>query len=120
MRLIPPRGEILEPILEYRRRPPPNREPRQPHRLPLKLQIRLLEMIQIQVTIAPGPDELPGLEIALLRHHMGQQAVRRDIERHAEEHVRASLVELTRKPAIRDVELEERMTRRQQIGRAHV
>src|SRR5690606_2271177 len=113
MRLVPHDVEILEPILEYRPRPPPYRKPRQPQRLAPELQIRLLEMVQIKVAIPPGPDELARLEIALLRHHVRQQAIRRDIERHAKKDVRASLIKLAGKPAVRDVELKERMTRRQ-------
>src|SRR5690606_11446138 len=105
--------EVLVPILEYRRRPPLDHELREPPRLTGELQIRLLEMIQVKMAVAPGPDELARLEVALLCEHVRQERVRRDIERHAEEHVGASLIELARQTAVRDVELEERVTRRQ-------
>ena len=36
----------------------------------------------------------PTLEVALLRQHVRQQRVARDVERHAEEDVGAALVEL--------------------------
>ena len=55
-----------------------------------------LKVIQIQMAIAAGPDEIADVEIALLRHHVRQQRVRRDVERHTEKDVGASLIELTR------------------------
>ena len=49
----------------------------------------------------------------LLREHVREERVARDVERHAEEDVRASLVDLAAQLAVRDVELEERVARRQ-------
>src|SRR6185312_7200692 len=65
--------------------------------------------IAVQVAVAARPDELAGLEIALLREHVGEQRVAGDIERHAEEDIGAALIELTGEPAVRHVELKERM-----------
>lgn len=86
------------------------------------LQPRLLEVIEVEVAVAPGPDELARLEAAHLRHQAGQQAVRGDVERHAEEGVGAPLVELARQPAVVDVELEEGVARHQRhlVELAHV
>ena len=67
-------------------------------------------MVRIKMAIAAGPDEVTDLELALLRKHVGQQRVRRDIERHPKEHVCRALIQLARQAAARDVELEERMT----------
>ena len=66
-------------------------------------------MIEVQVAVAAGPDELAGLEVALLREHVRQQRVAGDVEGHAEEDIGAALVELTGQPAVGDVELEQRM-----------
>ena len=40
-----------------------------------------------------GPDELTGREVALLRDHVGQQRIGRNVERHAEEQIGAALVQ---------------------------
>ena len=48
-----------------------------------------------------------------MRHHHGQQGIRGDIERHAEEDIGAPLVELAGEPAIGDVELKEDMAGRE-------
>ena len=55
----------------------------------------------------------PGARSHLLRHHVRQQRIRGDVERHAEEDVGAALVELARQPAVGDVELEQCVARRQ-------
>src|ERR1700734_1186589 len=66
-------------------------------------------MIEVEVAVTAGPDELAGLEVALLGKHMGEQGVTRDVERHTEKDVGAALIELTGQPAVGDVELKERM-----------
>ncbi len=66
-----------------------------------KLQARLLEMVEIEVRVAEGVDELAGLQPGHLRHHHGEQRVGRDVERHAEENVGRALVELAGQPAAR-------------------
>jgi hypothetical protein len=55
----------------------------------------------------------PAAQIALLREHVRQQRIRSDVERHAEEHVGAALVQLARELAVADPELEQRVARRQ-------
>src|SRR6267142_2642416 len=72
-----------------------------------ELLARLLEMVQVQVGIAEGEDELAGLEAGDLRHHQRQQRVGGDVEGHAEEYVGAALVHLAGELALGDVELEE-------------
>ena len=52
-----------------------------------ELQVDLLEVVEVEVAVAAGPDELAEAEVALLRHHVREQRVRRDVERHAEEDV---------------------------------
>src|SRR5688572_20933482 len=112
MRLIIQDLEVLVPILEERRRAPADQELRGRERRALQLLVGLLEMIQVQVNVAPGPDELPGCKIALLGEHVRQQRVRSDVERYAQKDIGAALIELTRKPAVVHPELEQGMTRR--------
>ena len=57
-----------------------------------ELQIGLLQMIQIQMAISPGPYEVPGLKIALLRNHVGEQRIGGDIERHAQQGIGTALL----------------------------
>ena len=78
-----------------------------------QLQPRLLEMIEIEVRIAERVDELARLVAGDLRDHQGQQRVGGDVERHAEKNVGGALVKLAGQPAVRDVELEQAMARRQ-------
>ena len=78
-----------------------------------QLQLRLLEMIRIEMAIAAGPDELADLEPALLREDVREQCVACDVERHAEEDVARALVELQRKLAVGDVRLEQAVARRE-------
>ena len=63
--------------------------------------------------VSQGVHELTGLEPGDLGDHQREQRVRRDVERHPDEDVRASLVKLAREPPFRDVELEQEMARRQ-------
>ena len=85
-----------------------------------QLQLHLLVVVAVNVAVAAGPNEVAYLEIALLRHHVGEQRVACDIERHASKDVCAALVELatqlalaTRRGGWRHIELEERMARHQ-------
>ena len=63
----------------------------------------------IEMAVAARPDELAGLEVALLGEHMGEQGVTRDVEGHTEKDVGAALIELTGQPPVGDVELKERV-----------
>ena len=69
----------------------------------------LIEVVEVEVTIPPCPDEFARLKVAHLGHHAGQQTVRGYVERHAEEGVSTPLVELARELAVVDVELEKGM-----------
>ena len=75
--------------------------------------VRLLEVIQVQVAVAAGPDEIADREVRLLREDVGQQRIGGDVERHAEEDVGAALVDLAGQPAAGDVELEQRVAGRE-------
>ena len=54
----------------------------------------LVDVVVVNMAVAAGPDEFARLEPGLLRHHHGEQRVGGDIERHAEEHVTGTLVQL--------------------------
>src|ERR1700722_1971708 len=73
----------------------------------------LLDVVVVDVAVAAGPDELPDSQTSLRSHHVREQRVACDVERHTEEKVGAALVELAGQPPVGDVELEERMAWRQ-------
>src|SRR6185312_10063106 len=75
MRLIVQELEVLELVLEDRRRLALDRQPR---RRALQLLVGLFEVVEVQVAIAAGPDEIAGGEVALLREHVRQQSVGSD------------------------------------------
>ena len=54
----------------------------------------LLEVVEVEMTVAAGPDEVAGFEAGLLCDQMRKQRVRGDIERHAEEDIGAALIKL--------------------------
>src|SRR5579883_3170685 len=103
--------EILEGVVEQGGGPAPDVESRRQERSARELQPCLLEMIEIEVAVAARPDEFPRVEAALLREHVGEQRIAGYVEGHAEEHVGATLIELTGKPAVRHVELKKGMAR---------
>ena len=61
--------------------------------------------------VAKGMDEVAGLQATHLCHHHGEKGIGGDIERHAEEYVGATLIELARQFAVSHIELEEGMAR---------
>ena len=117
MRLIAGDRDVVVVIVEDRRRPALEFETRQCKGLAGELLAGLVEVIEIEVAVAAGPDEIAGCQIALLRHHLGQQCIGRDVERHAEKDIGAALIELARQPAVGDIELEQRMAgRKRHLG----
>ena len=78
-----------------------------------QLQPRLFQVVLIQVRVAQRVDEFTRLQAAHLRHHHGQQRVTGDIERHAEENVRAALVKLAGEFAVCHIKLKQCVARRQ-------
>src|ERR1700757_5538582 len=73
----------------------------------------LLDVVVVDVAVTAGPDELTDRQTGLRGHHVGEQRIAGDVERHTEEQVGAALVELTAEPAVSHVKLEQDMTRRQ-------
>src|SRR5688572_20825887 len=82
-------------------------------RLSRQLLSRLIDVIGIQVRIAEGVDELTRFQAGYLRDHHRQQRVTGDVERHAEEDVSRTLIQLARQSSIRHIELEEAVAWRQ-------
>ena len=66
-------------------------------------------MVEVEVRVAEGVDELSRLKVADLRHHHGQERVAGDVEGHAKKAVGRTLVELQREFPFANVELEEGM-----------
>src|SRR4051812_22960213 len=97
--------EILQSIGVDRVRTAQQFEPRQRAGRPAELLAGLVEMVRIEVAVAPGPDEDARLEPALLGEHMGQQGIACDVEGDTEKDVAAALVELEVEPPARDLGL---------------
>ncbi len=81
-----------------------------------ELQRHLLVVVAVDVAVATRPDEVAHVQIALLGHHVGEQRVAGDVERHAKKDVRTALVQLATELSFFawvlrwcHVELEERM-----------
>jgi hypothetical protein len=66
-----------------------------------ELQTRLLQVIAIQVDIAESVDKITRLQVAYLGHHVSQQGIRSDVERHAKEDIR-NAGKAGRRPTIGD------------------
>jgi len=65
------------------------------------------------MAVAARPDEIAGLQIALLRHHVGEERIRCNIERNTQKNISATLIHLAGQPPPRYMKLEERMTGRE-------
>jgi len=65
------------------------------------------------VTVPAGPHEVPDLQPGLLGDEVNEQGVAGDVEWDTEEQVGAALVELAGELTVGDIELEQRVTRRQ-------
>ena len=70
-------------------------------------------MVVVYVGVTKRVNEFSGLVSGDLCHHLQQQRIGRDIERHSEEEIRAALVQLQAQPVAIDEELEHGVTRRQ-------
>lgn len=101
-------AEILEPVHRGI-----EQHPREGTRFASELEAGLIEVVHVEVEIAEGVDEFLGFQSADLRDHHGEQGVGGDVEGDAEEEIRTALVELAAEFAVRDVELDEGMARRE-------
>ncbi len=78
-----------------------------------KLQLGLFQVVEVEVGVAEGMNEVAQFQAGDLGDHHGEQGVGGDIERHAQEHVGAALVKLAGEFAVGNVELVEQMAGRQ-------
>src|SRR5215510_13647415 len=67
--------EIIEPVIEDRLRFAFDDQLRQWIRLAAELQLHLVQVIQVDVAIPPGPNEFADVKIALLGDHVSQQSI---------------------------------------------
>jgi len=67
------------------------------------------DLVEVDVAVAAGPDEVAGFEVALLGDEVGQEGILGDVEDHADRTVHGALVELTGEAPSGDVELKERV-----------
>lgn len=112
-RIISIKMEIL--ILEIKDAPNLRiqHHPRQGTRGAGKLLSNLFKMIEVDVGVSGGVDELTGLKSADLRNHHSEKGIRGYIERNSEKNIGTALVELAGELPVRDVELEQSVARRQ-------
>ena len=73
----------------------------------------LIEMVQVDVGVAGGVDEVAGLQAADVGYHHREQCVGGDVERNTEEGVGAALIELAGKLSFGHIELEQAVARRE-------
>ena len=86
---------------------------RQWTRLTCELQLCLFDVVQIEVGVACGVNEVTRLIARYLCHHLEQQRVRGDIERDTQEGIGTALIKLKRSAVASYVELEDGVTRGQ-------
>src|SRR5689334_10600488 len=100
MRLVALEGEVL--VLEVEQLAPRGIQThaRERARWTSQLLASLLEVVEVEVRVAERQDELTGLQVGDLRDHQRKKRVGGDVERHAEEEVRAALVHLAREAAV--------------------
>jgi len=82
-------------------------------RLAGELQFHLLEVVAVDMRVAKSMHKVAVLQATHLCYHHGKQCVRRYVERHPEENIRRTLIQLARQPTLRHVELEQDMAWRQ-------
>ena len=82
-------------------------------RLAGELEVNLLEVIGVDMGVACRVDELARLQAADLGYHHREEGVGGYIERHSEESVGTSLVELAGQFPVCNVKLEQAMARRE-------
>jgi len=105
--------EVLDLVVEDRIGLAIDHELGQRTRFARQLLVDLVEVVLVDVRVTARPDELTYLVAGLLRHHVQEQRVARDVERHAQEHVRAALCHHQRELALSYVELEHQVARRE-------
>lgn len=78
--------------------------------LAAELQLHLVDMVEVDVRITEGMNELTGLEACSLCHHHGEQGIGCNVKRYSEENVTAALVHLAGELPIGHIKLEKCVT----------
>ena len=92
MRVVTLELEIVEGEIEEALHIRIDMQHRQGSRLARELLVRLLQMIEIEMSVAECVDELARLKPRHLCHHHGEERIGSDVERHTEKNVRTSLI----------------------------
>mmetsp|Transcript_6937 Transcript_6937/g.11704 ORF Transcript_6937/g.11704 Transcript_6937/m.11704 type:complete len:221 (+) Transcript_6937:67-729(+) len=81
--------------------------------LSLQLLFQCIHVIQVDMCISNGMNEISSLSSGNFGNHVGQKCIRRNVERNTETHIRRTLVHLTGNLILRciDVELAKHVTR---------
>jgi hypothetical protein len=100
--------DVLETIVEEGRGTATKTDTRQGSGLPGELDVHnvICQMVPVEVKVAEAVHKLPDTQVALLGEHVGEERIARDIERDAQEQVRAALIELAGEPSFDNIELE--------------
>lgn len=78
-----------------------------------ELCLYLIDVIEVDVRIAYGVDEIAWTQACDLRYHVKEEGIAGDVEWDSEEHVGRALIELQGETAIANIELIEAMTWRE-------
>lgn len=113
MRVVACDLKILKPEIKDRGDGAGDPQGRQRAEVAGKLGLHLFHMVGIDMRVADGMDEIPGLIARDMGEHDEEEGVRGDVERHAKEHVGAALVKLQVQLAAQDADLPHRMAGRQ-------
>src|SRR5437764_7213408 len=109
MRIVIAQGEILEAKIVDAFDGRVQLHPRQRPEIARQLLARLLEMVPVKMQIAKGVNEFGRTQLAYLRHHHGEQRIRRNVERNPQKKVGAALIKLAAQLVVAHIKLKEDM-----------
>ena len=81
-------------------------------RFPLQLLFQSIHMIQVDMGITNGVNKIASFSAGCLSHHVSQESIGGDIERHTQTHIGTALVHLTRDFVLDRVDLTRRAKER--------
>ena len=113
MRVVSEDGDVVEGEVVDRVDAGVEDQPGEWAGLATQLEPCLLQMVQIEVSVTEGVDEVTDFQAANLSNHLGQQCVGGNVEGNAEKDVRRTLIELAGQSALGNLELKHRMAGRQ-------
>src|SRR3954469_22123098 len=92
LRVVALDGDVLVGEVEQRAHGWIEPQPRQGAGRAGELQAGLLQVVGVEVRVAERVDEVAGPQARRLRHHVGEERIRRDVEGHAQKHVGRALI----------------------------